>query len=106
MYEGATRLRPSRRTYVFRKMVLRLHHDEQVQDALYRYYEEASCVCESFSTKQKRSKVLLADYQIDRLVYWEQFKECERGNCPEKQLKGWRRIKKIQSIGSINPTVE
>jgi putative endonuclease len=79
MHEGAKRLRASRRTY-------------------------ASCVCEYFSTKQECSKALPAEYKIDRLVYWEQYKNVNRAIVREKQLKGWRRIKKIQLIVSMNPT--
>jgi len=40
----------------------------------------------------------------NRLVYWEQFKNVNRAIAREKQLKGWRRIKKIQLIVSMNPT--
>jgi hypothetical protein len=33
----------SRRTYVLcREVVLRLHHDEQIQDTLHRYYQQAA----------------------------------------------------------------
>jgi putative endonuclease len=43
-------------------------------------------------------------YKIDRLVYWEEFKSVRHAISREKQLKGWKRIKKIELIVSKNPT--
>ena len=43
-------------------------------------------------------------YKIDRLVYWEKFKRVQSAIAREKQLKRWKRIKKIQLIVSMNPT--
>jgi putative endonuclease len=41
---------------------------------------------------------------MDRLVYWEKFSRAHDAIAREKQLKGWRRIKKIQLIINMNPT--
>jgi putative endonuclease len=41
---------------------------------------------------------------MDRPVYWEKFSRVHDAIAREKQLKGWRRIKKIQLIVSMNPT--
>jgi len=54
--------------------------------------------------KTKTFKGFTSNYRIDRLVYWEQFKNVNAAIAREKQLKGWRRIKKIQLIVSMNPT--
>ena len=43
-------------------------------------------------------------YKLDRLVYFEKFKRVGVAIAPEKQLKRWRKIKKIQLIVSMNPT--
>ena len=43
-------------------------------------------------------------YQLDRLVYWERFKSVHNAIAREKQIKGWRRIKKIELIVGMNPT--
>ena len=43
-------------------------------------------------------------YRIDRLVYWDRYKSVHRAIAREKQIKGWRRIKKIELIVGINPT--
>lgn len=43
-------------------------------------------------------------YKLDWLVYWERYKSVHRAIAREKQIKGWRRIKKIQLIVSMNPT--
>jgi putative endonuclease len=45
-------------------------------------------------------------YQCDRLVYWESFDEVLKAIDREKQLKGWRRAKKIALIESVNPRWE
>jgi putative endonuclease len=43
-------------------------------------------------------------YKLDRLVYFEKFKRVGVAIAREKQLKRWRKIKKIQLIVSTNPT--
>jgi putative endonuclease len=43
-------------------------------------------------------------YKMDRLLYWEKFKNVGMAIAREKQLKGWTRVKKIQLIVSMNPT--
>lgn len=43
-------------------------------------------------------------YKMNRLVYWEQFKDVNMAIAREKQLKGWTRVKKIQLIVNENPT--
>jgi putative endonuclease len=57
-----------------------------------------------FQHKTGVFKGFTSEYKIDRLVYWEQFKSVNAAIAREKQLKGWRRIKKIQLIVGMNPT--
>ncbi|HZL66612.1 MAG TPA: GIY-YIG nuclease family protein [Candidatus Limnocylindrales bacterium] len=45
-----------------------------------------------------------ARYNIDRLVWYHIFGDIRDAIAREKQLKGWRREKKIQLIESENPT--
>jgi putative endonuclease len=45
-----------------------------------------------------------ARYQINRLVYVEEFASIQQAIEREKQLKGWRREKKIKLIEADNPT--
>jgi len=45
-------------------------------------------------------------YHCDRLVYWESFDDVLKAIDREKQLKGWRRTKKIVLIESVNPRWE
>jgi len=45
-----------------------------------------------------------ARYNIDRLVWYQIFGDIRDAIAREKQLKGWRREKKIQLIESENPT--
>ena len=42
-------------------------------------------------------------YHIDRLVYYEEFKDVRDAITREKQIKGWSRNKKIVLIESMNP---
>ncbi|HEY5174642.1 MAG TPA: GIY-YIG nuclease family protein [Terriglobales bacterium] len=45
-----------------------------------------------------------ADYKVDRLVYYEQFQWVQAAIGREKQLKRWRREKKVALIERDNPT--
>ena len=42
-------------------------------------------------------------YRVDRLLYWESYDDVYKAIAREKQLKGWRREKKIALIESQNP---
>jgi putative endonuclease len=44
-----------------------------------------------------------SQYGCDRLVYYEGFDDVLKAIDREKQLKGWRRAKKIALIESMNP---
>jgi putative endonuclease len=45
-------------------------------------------------------------YKCNRLVYYESFDDVKKAIGPEKQLKGWRRSKKIALIEKMNPRWE
>jgi putative endonuclease len=42
-------------------------------------------------------------YRVERLLHWESFDDVHRAIGREKQLKGWRRAKKIVLIEFRNP---
>ena len=42
-------------------------------------------------------------YDVDRLLYWESYDDVYQAIGREKQLKGWKRAKKIALIESVNP---
>jgi putative endonuclease len=42
-------------------------------------------------------------YDVERLLYWESFDEVCKAINREKQLKRWRRLKKVALIESLNP---
>jgi putative endonuclease len=42
-------------------------------------------------------------YRVDRLVYFETHSDVRKAIAREKQIKGWRREKKIALIKSMNP---
>lgn len=55
--------------------------------------------------QHKRAEVegFASKYHCDRLVYYESFDDVHQAIGREKQLKGWRREKKITLIESKNP---
>jgi len=65
-------------------------------DLYKRVHQHKTGEIEGFSSK----------YHCDRLVYWESFDEVVNAINREKQLKGWRRSKKIALIESMNPRWE
>jgi putative endonuclease len=56
-----------------------------------------------FEHKFHRMEGFTDKYQVERLLYWESFDEVQKAINREKQLKGWRRSKKIALIESLNP---
>lgn len=57
-----------------------------------------------FEHKRKLHEGFSATYNCDRLVWFERFVEVGNAIAREKQLKGWRRAKKIALIAATNPT--
>ena len=45
-------------------------------------------------------------YQVRRLVYTEEFEQVEKAIAREKQLKGWKRIRKNELVRAANPEWE
>jgi putative endonuclease len=43
-------------------------------------------------------------YKLDWLVYWEKFQYVRSAIAREKQIKRWKRVKKVQLVVSMNPT--
>ena len=58
-----------------------------------RVYEHKTKILPGFTKK----------YNINRLVYFEDFYDVDQAIDREKQIKGWRRSKKIELIESLNP---
>jgi putative endonuclease len=56
-----------------------------------------------FEHKHKLLTGFTAKYNIDRLVYVEQFGDVRLAIAREKQIKGWIRSKKIVLVESVNP---
>ena len=57
-----------------------------------------------YQHKQKLADGFTKKYNIDRLVYYEETTDIEVALEREKEIKGWRRSKKIDLIESLNPT--
>jgi putative endonuclease len=54
--------------------------------------------------KMKELRGFTATYKVSRLVWFEEFANPSDAIAREKQLKNWRRDKKIQLIESVNPS--
>lgn len=57
----------------------------------------------AWAHKAGKGSGFTAKYQVERLVYFEQFQMVRNAIAREKQLKGWRRSKKIALIETKNP---
>ena len=53
--------------------------------------------------RERRAGTYTPRYRIDRLVYLEQFDSPTTAIDREKELKGWRREKKVALIDASNP---
>ena len=83
-------------------MVLRLHPDEPVKDAVHagvtrslrqRLYEHKTGAFDGFTKR----------YKINRLAYYETYKYVKNAIAREKQIERWTKIKKIRLIVGMNP---
>jgi putative endonuclease len=59
-----------------------------------------------YQHKAKEIEGFTKRYNVDRLVYFEQFSDVRDAIAREKSVKKWRRSKKIELIKSMNPTWE
>lgn len=56
-----------------------------------------------FEHKTHRHEGFTDQYNAVRLVYWELYEDVYKAIAHEKQLKGWRREKKLWLIARFNP---
>ena len=56
-----------------------------------------------FEHRQKSAEGFTKRYNVDRLVYYEQFEDIENAIRREKRLKKWNRAWKISLIEKLNP---
>ena len=59
-----------------------------------------------FEHKQKQVPGFAKRYNVDRLVYFEEYDEVPVAIAREKQIKKWRREKKLALIETTNPVFE
>jgi putative endonuclease len=63
----------------------------------------SNIMCRIAQHKEKAFEGFTADYNCNRLVYFERFSTPGRAIAREKQLKGWSRAKKLALIKTMNP---
>ena len=56
-----------------------------------------------YQHKTKEFRGFTFDYDVVRLVYWESYDDVHKAIAREKQLKNWRREKKLWLIARVNP---
>ena len=56
-----------------------------------------------YEHKNKLAKGFTSKYNINKLVYFEEFNDPEEAISAEKKIKGWLRQKKIDLIKGANP---
>ena len=56
--------------------------------------------------KQGRTPGFTSRYRINRLVYFEEFSDIRDAIAREKQIKDWRRARRVSLIEARNPTWE
>ena len=57
----------------------------------------------AFEHKCHRIEGFTDKYDVERLLYWESYDDVHNAIGREKQLKGWRREKKVVLVESMNP---
>jgi putative endonuclease len=57
-----------------------------------------------FEHKHKLVRGFTAKYEVDRLVYFESTSDVLSAIAREKEIKGWRRSRKVALIESFNPS--
>lgn len=55
---------------------------------------------------EKKAKTFVAKYNLAHLVYYEKFSWVQNAIAREKELKGWRREKKLELIRTFNKSFE
>ena len=56
-----------------------------------------------YEHKNKLIKGFTADYNVNKLVYFEECIDVKNAIAREKQIKGWKRDRKIVLIKDLNP---
>ena len=56
-----------------------------------------------YEHKNKSIPGFTSEYRLDRLVYFEEHADIRDAIDREKQIKGWRREKKVTLLESLNP---
>jgi len=59
-----------------------------------------------YEHKNKLTPGFTSKYNITRLVYYETTQDAQTALAREKEIKGWRRSKKLDLIKSVNPKWE
>src|ERR1700720_2020900 len=83
--------------------ILRLHHDQRSKIRRLIHGRDRQSPPPSLAAQEQAGTRLYQPLQPDRLVYYERFFYPDAAISREKEIKGWRRSKKIKLIESMNP---
>jgi len=56
-----------------------------------------------YEHKSKINRGFTQRYNVNKLVYFEEYNDINQAIAREKQIKGWSRAKKLKLIESMNP---
>mgnify|MGYP000959275410 CR=1 FL=1 len=79
--------------YILTNIGNRVLYTGVTSDLVKRIYEHQNKLADGFTKK----------YNVHKLVYYEVFEDMTNAISREKQIKGWRRSKKIKLIEKVNP---
>lgn len=83
--------------------LLGLHHGQQSTLARPLRGHHRQPAPRAWEHKKKLNSGFTSRYNLDQLVYYEAFTSPDHAIDREKEIKGWRRGKKIRLIESLNP---
>jgi putative endonuclease len=98
-----TRLNPLNLINAPTEAVLRLHHEQPPRSATLYTGITGDLRCRVWQHKNRLIPGFTTRYNLTRLIYDECFFYPDAAIAREKEIKAWRRSKKIQLIESMNP---
>ena len=90
-----------RPSHAKKEVLLRLHHGKPIRHAVHRHDQHP--LQTSLRTQVSLREGFTAKYEVNRLLYCESYDDVHTAIAREKQLKGWRRDRKIALFERVNP---
>jgi len=82
-----------------------LHHIKQISNGVLYWNDRRPCGSHGDQQTRNRQR-FTSRYRVTDLMYFETYSRPQDANAREKEIKGWRRAKKLALIKSMNPELE